>query len=340
MVDRFAYPFQEQGSASGVRKFHVFTKKNDPTGLNLNGVRFSEMTAELILDSLNEIISSDGFERDYVEKFAGMALPKSPDAGRPKLMGILNATPDSFYPGSRIMADEKLLEKMIQSAPDIIDVGGESTRPGSPAISVEEELSRVSDAVKYITSVCDIPVSIDTRHPETARKMADLGVSYINDISGFANGEMRKIAAEYDTNCVIMHMKSTPADMNLHVQYDNVIAEIVLFFYDRLLEMQESGIRADRVILDPGIGFAKNINGNLKILREITSLHIGFPLLVGTSRKSWIGGITGLPVEDRLPGTIASSIYLQSKGVEFLRVHDVSENRSALEVYSQLLSPI
>ena len=338
MVDRFVFPFPE--SASGVRKFHVFTKKDDPAALNLNGVRFSETTAELTRDSLNEIISSNGFGRDYAEKFSGMTLPRSATMKRPKLMGIVNATPDSFYPGSRVMADEKLLEKMIQSAPDIIDVGGESTRPGSPAISVEEELSRVSDIVKHITSVCDIPVSIDTRHPETARRMAELGASYINDIGGFANGEMRKIAAEYDTNCVIMHMKGTPADMNLHVQYDNLIAEIMLFFNDRLLEMQDSGIKAGRVILDPGIGFAKNLNGNLKILREITSLHVGFPLLVGTSRKSWIGGITGLPVEERLPGTIASSIYLQSKGVEFLRVHDVIENRSALEVYARLLDSI
>ena len=340
MVDRFAFPFQELESASGVRKFHVFGKKDGPAGLKLNGVIFSEMTTELTPDYLKDIISNDGFGRDYAEKLAVMALPKSANVRRPKLMGILNATPDSFYPGSRLLADEKLLEQMIESAPDIIDIGGESTRPGSPAISVEEEISRVSDVVKYITSVCDIPVSIDTRHPETARRMADLGVSYINDISGFTSGEMRKIAAEYDTNCVIMHKKGTPADMNLHIQYDNVIAEIVLFFYERLLEMQDSGIKASRVILDPGIGFAKNINGNLKILREITSLHIGFPLLVGTSRKSWIGNITGLPVRDRLPGTIASSIYLQSKGVEILRVHDVSENRSALEVYARLLDSI
>lgn len=286
--------------------------------------------------SLYEFLRESGFDSRYAAMIVSGFENRKKISGMPLLMGVVNATPDSFYPASRISENERLLDRMIDAKPDIIDIGGESSRPGSHVIGADDEIKRIRPVVQYLSSVTDIPLSIDTYHPETVEAMLDYGIGYINDISGFSDSRMRAIASESRLKCIVMHMRGDHSNMQTLTEYRNLVAEINGFFYSRLLDMQHSGIDPEMVILDPGIGFSKKFSGNVEILRSIDSFRIGFPLLVGTSRKSWIGNITGEDVFHRLPGTIASSIYLQMHGVDILRVHDVSENRSALMVFREL----
>ncbi len=255
----------------------------------------------------------------------------------PAIMGILNATPDSFFSGSRTEGNEDRILKMIEEKPDIIDVGGESTRPGSLPVNPKEETERVLPVIKMIRDHSDVPVSVDTRHFEVIDSLLKYDIDYINDISGFSDEKMVKLASETDLKCIIMHMKGNPQNMQNYTSYNDIIREVISFLQIRMTELVNKDIKKERLIIDPGIGFSKDFHGNLEILKNIMSFNIGFPLLVGASRKTFIGHITGKNAEKRLPGTIATTIYLAQNKTDIIRVHDVDENRDALITYAALI---
>jgi dihydropteroate synthase len=255
-----------------------------------------------------------------------------------RIMAIINTTPDSFYPGSRHMAPDKDVDRILDQKPDIVDIGGESTRPGSPQVSAAEEIERIRPVLDYVTSTSRIPVSLDTRHPEVADYFRDR-IRILNDISGFSDQRMIHIAADGELQCVVMHMRGTPETMQTMTQYGDLIAETIKEIQERVIHLMDSGVASDRIIVDPGIGFAKDTAGNLEILRNIRSYRFGFPLLVGVSRKAFIGNITGRDVHGRLPGTIALTAYLASEGVDIVRVHDAAENSDAVKIIEALKNP-
>ncbi|MGC8609149.1 MAG: dihydropteroate synthase, partial [Thermoplasmata archaeon] len=253
------------------------------------------------------------------------------------IMGILNATPDSFYSGSIVKENDSKILKMIEEKPDIIDIGGESTRPGSLPVEPEKEIERILPIIKTVRDHTDIPVSIDTRHYQVINALLKYDINYINDISGFKDEKMIQIAQNTDLKCIVMHMRGDPQNMQKYTSYNDIIEEVAAFLQSRSMELTDRGIKEERIILDPGIGFSKDFSGNLEILRNLGSFYLGFPLLVGTSRKTFIGHITGKNPENRLPGTIATSIYLAQNKTDIIRVHDVSENRDAIMTYNALI---
>ncbi len=252
------------------------------------------------------------------------------------IMGILNATPDSFFPGSRV--NEKNIYNMLDEKPDIIDLGGESTRPGSIEIDPETEIKRLEPVLDILKSY-DIKISIDTRHYNVIESiLKKYEIDYINDISGFIDKRMIQIAKEYKKGCIVMHMRGEPQNMNKFTDYDDIFFEINTFFFDRIKSMLNSGIEPENIIIDPGIGFSKTAEQNIELIKSPWSFLFGFNLLYGTSRKSFIGKFTKTDVNKRLGGTIATSIYLAMNGVDILRVHDVIENRSAIDIYKMLVT--
>ncbi len=267
-------------------------------------------------------------------------LRRKENAGqtRTRIMAVINTTPDSFYPGSRHTVPDKDLDSIIDQKPDIIDIGGESTRPGSLPVCATEEIKRIKPVLDYLTSVSHIPISLDTRHPEVADHFRDK-ISILNDISGFADQKMVNIAAESELQCVVMHMRGTPETMQTMTSYGDIVAETVKEIQERVINLMDSGVGGHRIIVDPGIGFAKDTAGNLEILRNVRSYKFGFPLLMGVSRKAFIGHITGRDVNGRLPGTIAMTAYFASEGVDIVRVHDVAENRDAVKIIEALKNP-
>ncbi len=259
------------------------------------------------------------------------------------VMGILNVTPDSFYDGGFYFEKEKAYkraETIVSEGADIIDVGGMSTRPGSLPVSLEEEMDRIIPVIKYIKKNYDILISADTCRPEVARKAIDEGAHIINDVSGLSMGkDMTVIIAESGVSLIIMHIKGTPENMQKNPKYNNVIDEIYDFLEDKTAAAIESGIEPGKIIVDPGIGFGKTIEHNLEILNKIKDFKmLGYPMMVGASRKSFIGGILDLPVEERLEGSIAAAVYSIINGVDILRVHDVKETARAAEVARRISS--
>lgn len=251
-------------------------------------------------------------------------------------MGIINITPDSFYPGSRV--DEKQLlsrvEEMIRSGAEILDIGGESTKPGADAVSLEEELRRVVPAVRMIRAHFDIPLSVDTYKSEVARATLEEGADIINDISALRmDDKMADVVAHYDCPIVLMHMKGTPKTMQQNPEYVDVVEEIKEFFKERIEFAKSKGIKRENIIIDPGIGFGKKLEHNLAILNRIDEFKsLEVPLLIGASRKSMIGMILNLPAEERLNGTLAITAYCAMHNIEIVRVHDVKENIEVVKV--------
>ncbi len=269
-----------------------------------------------------------GFE-DYI---AGKVISKLTNH-KTLIMGILNATPDSFYPGSRLV-NNNIIDNIIDQKPDIIDLGGESTRPGSEQVEPEIEFGRLKGPLEYIKSVSNIPVSIDSRNYYTISRAIKYNIDYINDISGFTDINMIKLASETGLKCIVMHMVGNPQTMSNFTHYENLFYEVNEFFYKKTDEMIKNNIEPENIILDPGIGFSKGFEENMAILKSPWAFFLGFDTLFGTSRKGFIGKVTGSEVQDRLPGTIATSIYLNQNGVDFLRVHDPKENKEAILMYN------
>jgi len=253
---------------------------------------------------------------------------------RTLIMGVLNVTPDSFSDGGLFFDAETAVshaKQMVNDGADIIDIGGESTRPGSAPLSAKEEIQRVLPVVTRLTHEISVPISIDTYKPLVAEACLKAGVHLINDITGLVNPDMATIAAKYDTPVIVMHMKGTPKNMQEHPTYHDVIEEINTFFHERITLARNAGIK--NVILDPGIGFGKTLEHNLLILKHLDAFTThGRPLLVGPSRKSFIGMITGLPAQERLEGTIAAVAVAVMNGAQIVRVHDVKECKRAIRV--------
>ena len=246
------------------------------------------------------------------------------------VMGVLNVTPDSFYDGGRyddLQAARERAQELESEGADIIDVGGESTRPGSDPVELEEEITRTVPLIKDLSSRLGVPISIDTHKAEVARRALDAGAAMVNDISALRlDTEMGKLVAERGVPLVIMHMQGTPKVMQENPRYENLMGEIILFFRRQVEVAIEAGVDPGRIVIDPGIGFGKTVAHNLEIMRRLGELKsLPFPLLVGTSRKSFIGAVLDLPSEERLEGTAATVAFAISRGADMVRVHDVGE---------------
>ncbi len=255
------------------------------------------------------------------------------------IMGIINVTPDSFYSNSRKLEKEDILstaKNMVENEVDIIDIGGQSTRPGSSFIDEEEELNRVIPAVEMVReSFPEVLISVDTFRAKVAEEAIKKGADIINDISAFRlDGNLVRIVKEYNTPYILMHMKGTPKDMQINPYYSDVTKEILEFFVEKLDFIVKNGINEDRVIIDPGIGFGKRYEDNLEILARIKEFKsLKKPLLIGTSRKSFIGkALSDLPPEERLEGTLGVTALCVLNDVDIIRVHDVKENKRVVKV--------
>lgn len=256
------------------------------------------------------------------------------------IMGILNVTPDSFSDGGKFLAFESAIkhaEEMITEGADIIDIGGESTRPGADAVSEENELSRVIPIIKELRSnFSDIVISIDTYKSKVAKKALENGADIINDISGLRfDPEMVNVVADFDVPVVIMHIKGTPKDMQRNPVYEDLIKELLEYFNERIDALNKHGI--EQIIIDPGIGFGKELDDNLQIIKYLKAFTIfGLPILIGTSRKSFIGHITGEPIEERLTGTLAANSIALVNGANILRVHDVKPHKELIKIFEAI----
>ena len=261
------------------------------------------------------------------------------------IMGILNVTPDSFSDGGKFFSFDDAVKqavKMQKEGADIIDIGGESTRPGAKAISLEEEMNRVAPIVEELVKKIKVPLSIDTYKSEIAEKALDLGASMVNDVSALRSDKnLASVVAEYDVPICLMHMKGSPRNMQVDPVYDDVVREIYDFLKERSEYAISCKIKKENIVVDPGLGFGKRtgqgIEDNCEILQRLNELkHLGFPVLVGASRKTFIGNVYGggqqLPATNRLEGSIASACIAAMNGADIVRVHDVKETRKALEI--------
>ena len=255
----------------------------------------------------------------------------------PLVMGIINVTPDSFSDGGLCNTLPHALRhaaRLIEQGADWLDVGGESTRPGSMAVDVQEELRRVIPIVEALVEMKQ-PVSVDTSKPEVMRAAIRAGATMINDINALrAPGALEAVAAGGVTAC-LMHMQGQPRNMQLNPQYDDVVSQVRDFLLQRLHAAQAAGISSEQLIIDPGFGFGKTQIQNIQLLRELDCFcELGVPVLVGLSRKSMLGKITGADVNDRLPASVAAALVAVAKGASIVRVHDVKATRDALAVYN------
>jgi dihydropteroate synthase len=259
-------------------------------------------------------------------------------------MGILNVTPDSFWDGGRFAAAEPALERareMIAGGADIIDVGGESTRPGSKTVGAEEEIERIAPVVESLVRDGRAPVSIDTRKAKVADAVLSLGAHMVNDISGLAFDEgMTGVVTRHGAPVVIMHMRGTPEDMQKHTGYDDVVADVRRELAARVAVATAAGIPAGSIVIDPGIGFSKTAPQCVELIARLDEfLDLGYPILLGPSRKSFMGKVLGLEPKDRLEATVACCIVGVEKGASILRVHDVAAVSRALRMQEELRRP-
>ncbi len=262
-----------------------------------------------------------------------------------KIMGILNLTSDSFYPGSRCLNVQEAVARALQiqaEGADILDIGGESTRPGADPISVEEEIQRVVPVLKALSGLISIPISIDTRHVEVAAKAVDYGASIINDITGFVDPFMRRLARSAGCRIVVMHMQGLPKSMQVSPVYpEGVVKGVISFLQQQINLLLDEGMNADAIILDPGIGFGKKLEDNLDLIVHVEQLQaLGFPLLYGISRKTFIRGLSNTTVDQSLPPTLALDSFLIMKRVDIIRVHDVLAHVQARKVLQEMSNRI
>jgi dihydropteroate synthase len=256
---------------------------------------------------------------------------------RPLVMGILNVTPDSFSDGGRFQGLEFAIsraEEMVLEGVDMIDVGGESTRPGSPSVPVAEELRRVMPTL-YALRGLDKPLSVDTCKPEVMREAIIAGADMINDINGFRAPGALDAVLESDCGLCVMHMQGAPQHMQQHPVYTDVVREVTDFLRERVDAMVTAGIARERICIDPGFGFGKTTEHNYALLRHLGQMQqeLGLPVLAGLSRKSMIGAVTGRPVEQRMAGSLAGALAAVAHGAKIVRVHDVAETVDALKVW-------
>jgi len=254
---------------------------------------------------------------------------------RAYIMGVLNLTPDSFFDGRMFPEPEAAVQHAFQmeaEGADIIDLGGESTRPGAQAVPLKEEFRRVLPVLKRLSGRLKVPISIDTYKSEVAERCIQCGAEMVNDISGlYFDPRMKEVVARHQVPVIVMHMKGTPRDMQKDPQYRDLIGEILSYFRESISRADAAGVPADKIIIDPGIGFGKSFTHNLDILKGLESFKVlGKPIMVGVSRKSFLGKILDLPVDERLEGSIAAALYAVLRGANIVRVHDVAATVRAL----------
>ena len=256
---------------------------------------------------------------------------------RTLLMGILNVTPDSFSDGGLYFNKEKAIAqglRMVKEGADFIDIGGESTRPGSKPLSLEEELSRVIPVIESLVKEVDIPISIDTYKSKVAQKAMEAGAEIINDISGLNfDPDLAKVAAKQNAPLILMHIRGNPETMQKDVHYDSLFSEILQYLKDSIQKAENAGLDNEQIIIDPGIGFGKTLEDNLLIIKNLSEFRVlGKPILLGTSRKSFIGKILNAEVEDRLEGTLSSIAIGVLNGAHIIRCHDVLQAKKAIAI--------
>ena len=259
------------------------------------------------------------------------------------VMAVLNITPDSFSDGGLFFEPYQAIEhglRMADEGADIIDVGGESSRPGSDPVPLDEELKRVIPVIETLASRLEIPISIDTYKSQVAEKALEAGAQIINDISGLCfDQNMPSVAARYDTPLIIMHIKGSPKTMQQDPTYEDLMGEIIAYLREGIAKAEEAGVDPHQVIVDPGIGFGKRVHDNLVIINRLNELNIlGRPLLIGTSRKSFIGAVLGAEVHQREIGTLASMAVSALKGAHIVRVHDVAPMKQAVDMVDAIIN--
>ncbi len=258
-------------------------------------------------------------------------------------MGILNLTPDSFSDGGRFLARDAALrhaEQMVEEGAGIIDIGGESTRPGAQPVSVEQELERVVPVIEALAAEIPVPISVDTLKPPVMREAAGAGAGLINDVMALQAPGAIETVAELKIPVCLMHMQGEPRTMQRQPHYEDVVAEVRDFLAERVAACEVGGIRRERILLDPGFGFGKTLAHNLSLLKHLAGLDsLGLPLLVGISRKSMIGSLLNeAPVDRRVTGSVAAAVVAVMQGAAIIRAHDVRETVEALKVASAVLS--
>jgi dihydropteroate synthase len=261
-------------------------------------------------------------------------------SSRTHIMGILNVTPDSFSDGGKFQNVDQAVRyamKMVEDGADIIDVGGESTRPGSEPVPLDEELRRVIPVIERLVKLTNIPISVDTYKSEVAERALNSGAVIVNDISGLQfDKSMSKTVAQLKASIILMHIKGTPRTMQIAPEYKNLIEDVCSYLETSIRIAKENKI--EQIIVDPGIGFGKTLQHNLEILRRLNEFkRFGFPILIGPSRKSFIGKILDLPVDQRLEGTIAAVVVGVMNGANIVRVHDVREVKRAVQVIDAIM---
>ena len=316
--------------------------KSKGVDVNINNFIISE-AANLILpfhremDEIREDAAGKSKIQSKKKNFANLNFQKIPN-----IMGVLNLTPDSFSDGGKFNSKKKGTDhalKMFQSGANIIDVGGESTRPGSKAINIKLEWSRIEKIIKSISK--KIPLSLDTRKSEIMEKGIKLGIKMINDVSGLSyDAKTIDILKKYKIPLVIQHTQGIPENMQNHPRYENELLDIYDFFEKKIKFLRSIGIKHSKIIIDPGIGFGKNLKHNMNLISNISIFHsLGFPILVGNSRKRFIKELSGKnDTKSRIGGTVASSIYLMSQGIQILRIHDVNELLQGIKVFKKLFT--
>jgi dihydropteroate synthase len=259
------------------------------------------------------------------------------DLSSPRVMGVLNVTPDSFSDGGRFVHIDDALRQagdMVAEGAAIIDIGGESTRPGAAAVPLEQELARVLPVIERLAAAFDVPISIDTSKPEVMRAAVNAGAGMINDVTALSAPGAIAAAAESAVPVCLMHMQGEPRTMQQAPQYDDVVADIMRYLSDRVAACEAGGIAHNRLLVDPGFGFGKTKAHNLAVLNGLATFQrLGLPLLVGLSRKSMLGAVTGRTVEERLAASVAAALMAVERGARIVRVHDVAATVDALALW-------
>jgi dihydropteroate synthase len=262
---------------------------------------------------------------------------------RPLIVGILNVTPDSFSDGGRFSEPETACLRamaMAEDGADIIDIGGESTRPGAKSIGPEEEISRILPVIEALAPNIPVPMSVDTRRAAVARAALDAGCRMVNDVSACGDPGMSAVAAEFGVPIVLMHMKGEPESMQTDPRYDDVVSEVRSFLAERAKIVKRSGLGDDMIVLDPGIGFGKRFRDNLDLIRSIPALEaLGHPVMIGASRKRFLGELLDAEPRDRLSGSLAVAAWCFKSGVDLVRVHDVKETAGLFRVMDAIEHP-
>lgn len=291
-----------------------------------------------LADEIEQTIARFEQVRRPVWTCRGRSIPTD---RRTAVMGIINVTDDSFSGdglAGRVDAAVSQGLAFAEAGADILDVGGESTRPGSDPVPPDVELARVEPVIRELAGATDLPISIDTQKPEVARRALELGACMVNDVNGLRAQGMAAVVAEYDAGAVIMHMLGSPKTMQQQPHYDDLMAEIYAFLCQRVEQATDAGVRFEAIAVDPGFGFGKTVQHNLEILRRLRELHsLGRPVLIGTSRKSTIGAVLDRPVHERLLGTAATCAVAIANGAHIIRVHDVAEMKQVAQMTDAIL---